>query len=115
MKIVTLATAAASCSAAWPVPRWPIPGKMKADTAAGAGAATTTNPAERRAFKEEYRRGGCKMERKWDDDEYKEEIKCKRRARPIYGSILVCNRRVASPDLWRNRLDLGPCIRIQRL
>lgn len=49
------------------------------------GAATTTNPAERRAFKEEYRRGGCKIERKWDDDEYKEEIKCKRRARPIYG------------------------------
>jgi len=53
--------------------------------AGAAGAATTTNPAERRAFKEEYRRGGCKIERKWDDDEYKEEIKCKRRARPIYG------------------------------
>ncbi|MDE3873762.1 hypothetical protein I7G55_06470 [Sinorhizobium meliloti] len=40
---------------------------------------------ERRAFKEEYRRGRCKIERKWDDDEYKEEIKCKRGARPIYG------------------------------
>lgn len=40
---------------------------------------------QRRAFKEEYRRGGCKIERKWDDDEYKEEIKCKRGARPIYG------------------------------
>ncbi|WP_026620861.1 hypothetical protein M728_004833 (plasmid) [Ensifer sp. WSM1721] len=40
---------------------------------------------ERRALKEEYRRGRCKIERKWDDDEYKEEIKCKRGARPIYG------------------------------
>ncbi|UFX09246.1 hypothetical protein [Sinorhizobium meliloti] len=40
---------------------------------------------ERRVFKEEYRRGGCKIERKWDDNEYKEEIKCKRGARPIYG------------------------------
>jgi hypothetical protein len=40
---------------------------------------------ERRAYKEEYRRGRCKIERKWDDDEYKEEIKCKRGARPIYG------------------------------
>ncbi len=40
---------------------------------------------ERRAYKEEYRRGRCKIERKWDDDEYKEEIKCKGRARPIYG------------------------------
>jgi hypothetical protein len=40
---------------------------------------------ERRAFKEEYRRGGCKIERKWDDDEYKEEIKCKHRVRPAYG------------------------------
>ncbi|WEX86601.1 hypothetical protein PZN02_002902 [Sinorhizobium garamanticum] len=39
---------------------------------------------ERRAYKEEYRRGRCKIERKWDDDEYKEEIKCKR-ARPVYG------------------------------
>ncbi|MBP2237379.1 hypothetical protein J2Z31_003897 [Sinorhizobium kostiense] len=39
----------------------------------------------RRAYKEEYRRGRCKIERKWDDDEYKEEIKCKRGARPIYG------------------------------
>ncbi len=33
---------------------------------------------ERRAYKEEYRRGGCKIERKWDGDEYKEEIKCRR-------------------------------------
>ncbi|MBP2236588.1 hypothetical protein J2Z31_003102 [Sinorhizobium kostiense] len=40
---------------------------------------------ERRAYKEEYRRGRCKIERKWDDDEYKEEIKCKRGARPVYG------------------------------
>lgn len=40
---------------------------------------------ERRAFKEEYRRGRCKIERKWDDDEYKEEIKCKRGGRPTYG------------------------------
>ncbi|MBY5624430.1 hypothetical protein [Rhizobium leguminosarum] len=40
---------------------------------------------ERKAYKEEYRRGRCKIERKWDDDEYKEEIKCKRGARPSYG------------------------------
>ncbi|QSY97778.1 hypothetical protein J2J97_28545 (plasmid) [Rhizobium bangladeshense] len=40
---------------------------------------------ERRAHKEEYRRGGCKIEREWDDDEYKEEIKCNRGARPSYG------------------------------
>ncbi|CAN7674180.1 hypothetical protein LJR231_005390 [Phyllobacterium sp. LjRoot231] len=42
-------------------------------------------PSKRRAYKEEYRRGGCKIERKWDDDEYKEEIKCKRGwRRPVY-------------------------------
>jgi hypothetical protein len=42
-------------------------------------------PSKRRAYKEEYRRGGCKIERKWDDDEYKEEIKCKRDSRrPVY-------------------------------
>jgi hypothetical protein len=41
---------------------------------------------DRRAYKEEYRRGGCKIERKWDGDEYKEEIKCKRGWRPpVYG------------------------------
>ncbi|UWU18068.1 hypothetical protein N2599_22530 (plasmid) [Rhizobium sullae] len=40
---------------------------------------------QQRAYKEEYRRGGCKIERKWDGDEYNEEIKCKRGARPIYG------------------------------
>lgn len=40
---------------------------------------------ERRSYKEEYRRGRCKIERKWDEDEYKEEIKCKRGARPVYG------------------------------
>ncbi|RVP22516.1 hypothetical protein [Sinorhizobium meliloti] len=39
---------------------------------------------ERRAYKEEYRRGRCKIERKWDEDEYKEEIKCKRGPRPAY-------------------------------
>lgn len=39
----------------------------------------------RHGFKEEYRRGRCKVERKWDDDEYKEEIKCKRGGRrPAY-------------------------------
>jgi hypothetical protein len=35
-----------------------------------------------REYKEEYRRGRCEIERKWDDDEYKEEIKCKRGRRP---------------------------------
>ncbi|PST26209.1 hypothetical protein C7U60_04030 [Mesorhizobium plurifarium] len=40
---------------------------------------------EQGAYKEEYRRGRCKIERKWDDDEYREEIKCKRGARPFYG------------------------------
>jgi hypothetical protein len=40
---------------------------------------------ERGAYKEEYRRGGCKIERKWEDDEYKEEVKCKRGSRrPVY-------------------------------
>jgi hypothetical protein len=34
---------------------------------------------ERRAYKEEYRQGGCKIERKWDRGGYKEEVKCKRR------------------------------------
>ena len=34
---------------------------------------------EHRAYKEEYRRGGCKIERKWDRGGYKEEVKCKRR------------------------------------
>jgi hypothetical protein len=30
-------------------------------------------------------RGGCKIERKWDDDGYKEEVKCKRGwRRPVY-------------------------------
>ncbi|KFC64816.1 hypothetical protein FG93_05106 [Bosea sp. LC85] len=37
---------------------------------------------ERRAYKEEYRQGGCKIERKWDDGEYKEEVKCKRGSSP---------------------------------
>lgn len=59
---------------------WPIPGNTKAAT--GAGAAMTMSRVT--AFKEEYRRGRCKIERKWDDDEYKEEIKCKR-GRPVYG------------------------------
>ncbi|ABR60223.1 hypothetical protein [Sinorhizobium medicae] len=40
--------------------------------------------SERRAFKEEYRRGRCKIELKWGDDEYKEEIKRKRDGRPTY-------------------------------
>jgi len=34
---------------------------------------------EHRAYKEEYRRGGCKVERKWDRGGYKEEVKCKHR------------------------------------
>ncbi len=32
--------------------------------------------------KEEFWLGGCKVERKWDGDEYKEERKCKRGWRP---------------------------------
>ncbi len=41
-----------------------------------------------RAYKEEYRRGNCKIERKWDKDEYKEEIKCKRgRRAPVYYDV----------------------------
>ena len=40
---------------------------------------------ERNVYKEEFRPGRCKIERKWDDDEYKEEIKCKRGwRRPAY-------------------------------
>jgi len=40
---------------------------------------------ELRAHKEEYRVGRCKIERKWDDSEFKEEIKCKRnRGQPAY-------------------------------
>ncbi|MDJ1158480.1 hypothetical protein QNA08_09560 [Chelatococcus sp. SYSU_G07232] len=38
------------------------------------------------AYKEKYRRGGCEIERKWDGDEYKEKIKCKRGwGAPAYG------------------------------
>jgi hypothetical protein len=33
-----------------------------------------------REYKEEFRQGGCKIERKWErSGEYKEEIKCKSR------------------------------------
>lgn len=42
----------------------------------------------RSAYKEEFRRGNCKIERKWDADEYKEEIKCKRgRWAPAYDDL----------------------------
>lgn len=35
-------------------------------------------PRERRTYKEEYRTGNCKVERKWESSgEYKEEVKCK--------------------------------------
>jgi len=41
---------------------------------------------ERRAFKQEYDDGNCKYERKLErSGEYKEEVKCRRGARPIYG------------------------------
>jgi hypothetical protein len=40
---------------------------------------------ERRAFKQEFWDGNCKVERKWDGDEYKEERKCKRGRAPAYG------------------------------
>lgn len=41
---------------------------------------------ERRANKEEYRHGGCKIKRKWDGDEYREKVKCKRGwSSPAYG------------------------------
>jgi hypothetical protein len=43
---------------------------------------------ERRAFKQEYDDGNCKVERKWEaNGEYKEEVKCRggRRAYPAYG------------------------------
>ncbi|YBV94617.1 hypothetical protein M1D80_01065 (plasmid) [Phyllobacteriaceae bacterium JZ32] len=40
---------------------------------------------KRYSYKEELRRGRCKIERKWVHDEYKEEIKCKRGSRrPVY-------------------------------
>jgi hypothetical protein len=40
---------------------------------------------ERYSYKEEFRRGNCKIERKWEGDEYKEEVKCKRGfRRPAY-------------------------------
>ncbi|TIW13950.1 MAG: hypothetical protein E5V70_06545 [Mesorhizobium sp.] len=39
---------------------------------------------ERYSYKEEYRRGNCTIERKWEGDEYKEEIKCKRGKRRVY-------------------------------
>ncbi|WGJ06625.1 hypothetical protein [Brucella intermedia] len=36
-------------------------------------------------YKEEFRRGRCKIKREWDDGEYKEEIKCKKGyRRPAY-------------------------------
>ena len=43
---------------------------------------------ERRASKQEFWDGNCKVERKWDGDEYKEGRKCKgarRDAYPSYG------------------------------
>lgn len=40
---------------------------------------------DRYSYREEFRRGRCKVERKWEDDEYKEEIKCKRGfRRPVH-------------------------------
>ncbi|SJM29693.1 hypothetical protein [Mesorhizobium delmotii] len=47
----------------------------------GGGHRYNREGSYKRAYKEEYRRGRCKIERKWDDDEYKEEIKCKRGGR----------------------------------
>ncbi|WP_425353241.1 hypothetical protein [Sinorhizobium alkalisoli] len=44
----------------------------------------------RRFYREHrhQRRGNCKIERKWDKDEYKEEIKCKRGRRvPVYYDV----------------------------
>ncbi len=42
---------------------------------------------ERRAFKEEYDDGRCKVERKWErNGEYKEERKCRGRARSPRGA-----------------------------
>jgi hypothetical protein len=32
---------------------------------------------EAHEFKEEYRVGGCKVERRWKAGEYKEEVKCR--------------------------------------
>lgn len=37
---------------------------------------------DQHAYREEYWEGGCKIERKWDEDGYEEEVKCKRGARP---------------------------------
>ncbi|TIM04781.1 hypothetical protein [Mesorhizobium sp.] len=40
---------------------------------------------ERYSYKKEFRRGNCKIDRKWEGDEYKEEVKCKRGfRRPAY-------------------------------
>lgn len=32
----------------------------------------------RQAYEQEFRRGDCKVKRKWDGDEYREEVRCKR-------------------------------------
>lgn len=86
MKIVTLAIAACVVLSGMAGAALADPWKDESGHGRWRGGGYYDEPRyERRAFKEEYRRGGCKIERKWDDDEYKEEIKCKRRVRPVYG------------------------------
>ncbi|YCI06028.1 hypothetical protein M1D34_28680 (plasmid) [Ensifer sp. D2-11] len=77
MKIVTLATAIGVALTGMTGMASADPWKDESGSWRGGGYYDGPR-YERRAFKEEYRRGRCKIERKWDDDEYKEEIKCKR-------------------------------------
>ncbi|MBY3597581.1 hypothetical protein [Rhizobium bangladeshense] len=81
MKLLTLAAAAGVALTAWTGNALADPWKDESGHGRWYGN-YEGHRYERRAYKEEYRRGGCKVERKWDDDEYKEEIKCKRGARP---------------------------------
>ncbi|MDN3721965.1 hypothetical protein QW131_29240 [Roseibium salinum] len=77
----------------------PIRGRMKAATGGWGGGYDTHSPYQpkvyyrergRRSYKQEFRRGGCKIEREWDDGKYKEEVECDRAYRPpAYGYFYV--------------------------
>jgi hypothetical protein len=57
----------------------PILGRTKAVRAAGARSAASF-AIIMREYKQEFRQGNCKIERKWErDGGYKEEVKCKGR------------------------------------
>lgn len=93
MKILGITSAMAMTLAAWSLPALADPWKDESGKGRWRGGYERGDDwgergygRKRHSYKEEYRRGGCKVERKWDGDEYKEEVKCKRgRGYPAYG------------------------------